>query len=61
MSGSGDLDPAEQEIVTARIQELGERASPVAPFVHLFLEPTRRAPGREPEMASPAVTRKVSG
>jgi hypothetical protein len=50
------LDPSEQAAVTARVQELGGRASTAAPFVHLFLEPTRRAPGREHEFLVVAET-----
>jgi len=38
------LDPAEQDHVRARIEALGADATPDAPFAHLFLEPTRRAP-----------------
>jgi len=39
----------EQATVHARIRTLGEQATPDAPFAHLFLEPTRRAPGSEHE------------
>jgi len=34
----------QQERVTARLAELGSRASEEAPLVHLFAEPTRRTP-----------------
>lgn len=43
------LSAAEQDSVTARIDELGAAASDTAPFAHLFLEPTRRTPEREHE------------
>ena len=35
----------EQTAVSARIAALGEQATRKMPFVHLFLEPTRRTPG----------------
>jgi hypothetical protein len=38
-----------QVAVSARLDELGTRACPEAPLAHLFLEPTRRAPGAEHE------------
>ena len=34
---------------TARVVELGERATEQAPFVHLTLEPTRRTPDSDHE------------
>ncbi|CAN5323463.1 DUF2332 domain-containing protein [soil metagenome] len=43
------LERAEQDHVRARIDELGAAASTQAPFVHLFLEPTRRTPDSEYE------------
>ena len=43
------LTPAEQDAVSARVAALGAAASPDAPFAHLFLEPTRRAPDGEHE------------
>jgi hypothetical protein len=43
------LPVEEQERTTTRIAELGEQASTKAPLVHLFLEPTRRAPERDHE------------
>lgn len=36
------LERTEQNAVTAALTSLGERATADAPFVHLFLEPTRR-------------------
>jgi len=38
------LEAEEQQRVRAGIDELGARATPAAPFAHLFLEPTRRTP-----------------
>lgn len=38
-----------QAAISARLDELGARARPEAPLAHLFLEPTRRAPGAEHE------------
>ncbi|WP_340537551.1 DUF2332 domain-containing protein [Nocardioides sp. GXZ039] len=38
------LDRTEQDAVRARIDELGASATGDQPFVHLFLEPTRRTP-----------------
>ena len=43
------LTAAEQDAVSARVAALGAAASPDAPFAHLFLEPTRRAPDGEHE------------
>ena len=58
------LDAAEQDHVRRRLDALGEQATPAAPFAHLFLESTRRAPGREHEYlvvleSWPAGTRRV--
>lgn len=58
------LDAAEQERVAARIAELGASADGEMPFAHLFLEPTRRAPGHDHEFLVvlelwPAGTRTV--
>uniref|UniRef100_UPI002B26EAD2 DUF2332 family protein n=1 Tax=Nocardioides sp. TaxID=35761 RepID=UPI002B26EAD2 len=58
------LDTAEQDHVRRRLDALGEQATPGAPFAHLFLESTRRAPGREHEYlvvleSWPAGTRRV--
>lgn len=39
------LPREEQDAVTAGIEALGERATARAPFAHVLLEPTRRAPG----------------
>jgi len=39
----------EQAAITARIAELGARATDAAPFAHVFLEPTRRTPSSEHE------------
>jgi hypothetical protein len=41
------VPPPQQARVTARLAELGRAASPEAPLVHLYAEPTRRAPGEE--------------
>lgn len=41
------LSHAEQDAVTARIEELGAAATDTAPFAHLLLEPTRRTPDSE--------------
>jgi hypothetical protein len=38
------LDAVDQAAIVDRIEELGAEASDVAPFAHLFLEPTRRSP-----------------
>jgi hypothetical protein len=43
------LHQHEQRRVEARVAQLGERATEQAPFVHLTLEPTRRAPDSEHE------------
>ncbi|HEV7627214.1 MAG TPA: DUF2332 domain-containing protein [Streptomyces sp.] len=43
------LPSEEQERTAARIEELGEQATDGAPFVHLSLEPARRAPDRDHE------------
>lgn len=43
------LSHADQEAVTARVQELGAAARASSPFAHLFLEPTRRTPGADHE------------
>ncbi|WP_193607329.1 DUF2332 domain-containing protein [Nocardioides lijunqiniae] len=43
------LDSEEQDRVRAGIEALGERATPAAPFAHLFLEPTRRTPDSDHE------------
>ncbi|MEO5852561.1 MAG: DUF2332 domain-containing protein [Nocardioides sp.] len=60
------LTPDEQSAVTARVDALGAAATPHAPFAHLFLEPTRRAPGGEHEFlvvlqAWPNGVRRVLG
>ena len=39
----------EREHVATRVEELGEAATASSPFVHLFLEPTRRAAERDHE------------
>jgi hypothetical protein len=36
------VPPAQQERVTARLEELGATASAGAPLVHLYAEPVRR-------------------
>jgi hypothetical protein len=41
------LDHAEQDAVTARVEELGAAATSERPFVHLRLEPMRRTPESE--------------
>ena len=41
------LSRAEQDAVTARIEELGAAATDTAPFAHLLLEPTARTPDSE--------------
>jgi hypothetical protein len=43
------LDAGAQAAVTSRVEHLGARATREAPFAHLFLEPTRRAPAAEHE------------
>ena len=43
------LSTEEQERTAARIEDLGEQADDRAGIVHLFLEPTRRDPGRNHE------------
>ena len=43
------LTSAERDAVLARVAALGAAATTEAPFAHLFLEPTRRAPGEEHE------------
>ena len=43
------LPDEERTRADGRIEQLGERASPAAPFAHLAFEPTRRAPGSEHE------------
>jgi len=43
------LPTEEQERSAGLIEALGERATPQAPLVHLFLEPTRREPHRDHE------------
>ncbi len=41
------LDEDERDRVTGHVRALGRRALAEAPFAHLFLEPTRPAPGEE--------------
>ncbi len=60
------LTADEQAHVTARITELGERATPTAAFGHVFLEPTRRTPGADHEFLAvletwPAGSRRILG
>jgi len=43
------LDPSDQQAITARIEALGEAATPGAPFAHLALEPARRTPEADHE------------
>lgn len=43
------LPAATQQTVILRLERLGADATQAAPLVHLFLEPTRRAPGRDHE------------
>jgi hypothetical protein len=43
------LSTADQEAVTARIEELGAAASARSPFAHLAAEPARRTPEAEHE------------
>ena len=43
------VDPAEQAVVRDHVRRLAGASSPDTPFVHLYLEPTRRAPGAEHE------------
>jgi hypothetical protein len=45
------LSEAEQDTVSAAIDELGARAAPESPFAHLTLEPHRRTPDAEVEFA----------
>lgn len=58
------LDAAEQDHVRRRLDDLGAQATTRAPFAHLFLEPTRRAPGLDHEFlvvleSWPAGTRRI--
>jgi hypothetical protein len=45
------LSVAEQDTVSAEIDELGARARPASPFAHLTLEPHRRTPDAPVEFA----------
>jgi hypothetical protein len=59
---SGD----DQQAITRRVEQLGERASDAAPFAHLFLEPTRRTPDSSHEFLVvltewPAGRRRILG
>lgn len=45
------LSVSEQDAVSAGIEELGARARPGSPFVHLTLEPHRRTPDSDVEFA----------
>jgi hypothetical protein len=60
------LSAAEQDTVTARIDELGSAATDTAPFARLSLEPTRRTPEGEHEFlvvltAWPGGERRILG
>ncbi len=44
------VEREEQERIVRRVADLGARATEQAPFVHLFLEPTRRTPEAEHEL-----------
>ncbi len=43
------LPAAQQQRVTARLEDLGSRADEQAPLAHLYAEPVRRTPGSEHE------------
>lgn len=43
------VDSAEQAVVRDHVRRLAEDSSPDTPFVHLYLEPTRREPDAEHE------------
>ena len=58
------LGANEQQRVRHRVDALGAAADAASPFAHLFLEPTRREPGRDHEFlvvleSWPAGTRRV--
>jgi hypothetical protein len=63
------VDRAEQAVVRNHLRRLSDDSSPDMPFVHLYLEPTRRVPGGEHEFLvvderspyQPAVPSRILG
>ncbi|MDF2967298.1 MAG: hypothetical protein K0Q93_1076 [Nocardioidaceae bacterium] len=43
------VDPAEQAVLRDHVRRLAGQSSPDSPFAHVYLEPTRRAPGADHE------------
>jgi hypothetical protein len=63
------VDRAEQAVVRNHLRRLSDDSSPDMPFVHLYLEPTRRVAGGEHEFLvvderspyQPAVPSRILG